>query len=802
MAAKREVEYPGPGESDDEQDPDLLRELTSTRPSALARKDDLLGPRDSDCRKWLEKRFSALARGFEDQCDRSNTLEEYWNCYNCERDDHSYYKGEAEIYVPIIHDAVKALVTRWSNQLMPNIGRYVEVIAADGQQPYEIVALANHYIKNAKFKANVLKPLIRNGIIEGQYNLYLDWQEITRSLVSRETHGRLTSGPAGAAPPAPGGTPPGSALPGGGPPPPHLGGSLGGGGLGNMMPTPAMPGLSREIIDIREEDVVLGRPVFEVLHDSDVLVLPPTADSVDEALEMGGMAVIVRRYSKEAFRQLADEEEFDLGEDADEDSAVFSVTPEMTGLTDVAKKLVRDVGIKSRGRHTILFEVWQKVPLDEDGAFDEDEGEFRLCRTWYALNREPLGLKRNPHWNDRCPLLSQPVEKLAGVFKGRSQLEAVRQLQYEANDAANERADVDHMAAMPIVLNKASEGNYPRLIAKGAIWDYVDTPPAILTFPDLSGRGTERVMSAQGLVFQSLSINAAMVPRSSGGKRNQAEVAQEQQIDLLTTAEEVDVLDGMLTEMVEFVIDMDHQYRDRELTIRQYGELGIQAEMLGIPPLQNREAYEFQWIGAMQMRMNVAMTQNGTAFLNVLRGMAQQLKEEGMALRLAPIFEQQCASIFGPTIARRVLRDMRHELSMDPEVENEMLGDGQMVPVHMFDEDQKHLAAHQQYKQRNGDIHGTAEVHLRQHMQQLAMKNMAQQQQMMQAGGAPGVPGGAGPGVAGTPRPGQAGAPPRVAGTPPGAIPMQPRAAVPMAGRIPQTRLPMAGAANVMPRRM
>ena len=65
------------------------------------------------------------------------------------------------------------------------------------------------------------------------------------------------------------------------------------------------------------------------------------------------------------------------------------------------------------------------------------------------------------------------------------------------------------MAAMPIVLNKASEGNYPRLIAKGAIWDYVDTPPAILTFPDLSGRGTERVMAAQQLIFQSLSINAA-----------------------------------------------------------------------------------------------------------------------------------------------------------------------------------------------------------------------------------------------------------------------------------------------------
>jgi hypothetical protein len=761
-----------------------LREISSTRPSVLTRKDDLLGEPNSECRKWLEKRFSAIARGFEEQCDRSNTLEEYWNCYNCERDDNSYYKGEAEIYVPIIHDAVKALTTRWSNQLMPNIGRYVEVTASDGQQPYEIVALVNHYIKQAKFKANVLKPLIRNGIIEGQYNLYLDWQEITRSLVSRETHGRLVEGPKPARP-GPRGMPPA--------PDP----------LGDLAPEGGP-----EIIDIREEDIVEGRPVFEVLHDSDVLVLPATADSIDEALEGGGMAVIVRRFSKEAFKILAVEEEFDFGEgedNHDEDGMpmVFSVTPEMTGLTDIAKKLVRDVGIKSRGRHAILFEVWQKVPLGDDGDFDED-GDMRLCRTWYSLHREAIGLKRNPHWNDRCPLLSQPVEKLAGVFKGRSQIESVRQLQYEANDAANERADVDHMAAMPIVLNKASEGNYPRLIAKGAIWDYVETPPAILTFPDLSGRGTERVMAGQGLVFQSLSVNPAMIAQSTGrggGKRNQAEVAMEQQVDLLTTAEEVDVLDGMLTEMVEFVVDMDHQYRDRDLVIRQYGELGIQAEMVGIPPLRNRSQYEFAWAGATQMRMNVAMTQNGTALINVLRGMQQQLKEEGMQLRLAPIFEYQVASVFGPTIARRVLRDLRHELSVDPEVENDMLREGHALPVSMFDNDQMHIAAHQRAMQRDGDIYGTLRIHLQEHIKQMTMRNMAQQQQMMQAGGAPGVPGGAASGVAGTPRPGQMGAPPRLAGTPPGAQPMPPRLGPKLPGRIPPTAMPAAGAANIMPRR-
>src|SRR5262249_8358050 len=142
--------------------------------------------------------------------------------------------------------------TRWGNQLMPQIGRYVECTPTDGQQPYEILALVNHYIKRAKFKTNVLKPLIRNGLVEGQYNLYQGWKTVTRSIVSRETHSEATDG-------------------------------------------------KGPMVDIREEEVVEGRPVFEVLHDADVLVLPATADSVEEALEDGGCPVIVRRFSKEAF---------------------------------------------------------------------------------------------------------------------------------------------------------------------------------------------------------------------------------------------------------------------------------------------------------------------------------------------------------------------------------------------------------------------------------------------------------------------------------------------------------------------
>jgi hypothetical protein len=741
-AVRQEPDEPGA----EEQDEDETREALTERPSERERKDDLL---DEAAKKWLTKRFDMVARGFEDQADRSNKLSDYWNTYNCERDENGYYNGEAEIYVPTIHDAVKAIGTRWGNQLMPQIGRYVECTPTDGQQPYEILALANHYIKRAKFKTNVLKPLIRNGIIEGQYNLYLGWQQLTRVIVSRETKGE----------------------------------SLGGG---------------PEIVDISEEEIIEGRPAFEVLHDADVLVIPQTADSIDEALEEGGMVVIVRRYSKEGFLKLVEDEDLDVEEEKDgELPLIFSVSPEMTGLQDQEKALARDVGIKTRGKHAILFEVWQKVPLDDRG-FDEDDGETLLCKTWYALNREPIGCKRNPHWNDRCPLLSEPVEKQAGVFKGKSQIEAVAQLQYESNDAANETADVDHMTAMPIVLDKAQEGNGTRIIAKGAFWRYTDQKPEILVMPSLHERGAMRVSNARQLIFQSLNVSPAMLPQQTGGshRRNQAEVAMEQQVDLLTTAEDVDVLDSLLCDAIEWVIDMDHQYRDRDLVVRQFGKLGVVASMVDVPPLRNRHQYNFMWVGAQQMRMNVAMQQQGTALINVARGLGDQLKQEGMQLRLGAILEYQFAATFGPDVARQTLVDMRHELSMNPETENKLLAEGHAMPVNMFDHDQMHLQAHSQAMQQGGDLHGTFFAHIQQHVQQMTMKAMAQQQQMMQQGGAPGVPGN--PGVAGTPRP----AGPRLAGTPPGARPTPPRAGPKMAGRIPATAMPAAGATNVMPRKM
>jgi hypothetical protein len=731
MAALPEPIDPGEAEQDNAE-PDLTE-----RPSQrLARSADLLGRSDSACRKWLRKRFDAIAKGFEDQGTRADNQDQWWNCYNCELDDSQFYNGNAEVYVPIIRDAINARTTRFSNQAFPQSGRYVDVTSTDGSTPYEIVALINYYIKAAQFKTSVVKPMLRNGDIEGQYNLLVGWETFDRQIVSRETRGVMVGG----------------------------------------IETDGAP---EEIVDIREEDVTEGRPVFTVLHDADVLILPATADSVEQALQIGGSVTIVWRWSKEKLKQMASAGEIEgkYGEDTD----LLVNAPTMAGLTDQAKKLARDVGIRVKGPHTIAFETWQMMPQNEKGAFKED-GAMRLCKTWYNLEREPIGAKRNPFWNDRCPLLSVPVEKMAGVVKGKSLVEPIAEIQYEANNAANERADVDHYSAMPIIRQSPQEGNPPLILAPAAVWSAGKGDIEFLTFPDMSARARARVQDATTIIFQSLGVNPAMLPQQSGGagkKRNQAEVAMEQQVDLLTTAEAVDVLDeGILTPAAEWMIDLDHQFRDRDLTIRMFGELGIRAEMETVKPLQNRHQYSFQWCGAQQARLNVAMQQQGTAFINILRGMRQDIEAEGLKLRIAPFLQRQALSIFGAVDGPLILEDPRHTLTIDPDVENEMLAEGHMVPIHPMDQDQEHLQKHQQAMQMGGDPSGTLRIHIAAHVQQMTMKNAAMMQKMLgqqtQPPGAPGVAGGAGPGVSGTPRPPVQGAQPagpRLIKGPPGQVP-------------------------------
>lgn len=691
----------------------------------LDRDRDLLGRSNSPVRKKLAEIRKAVREGFEYQRDRSDDIDDYWKIYDCVLSDMQTYNGNGSIFVPIVHDAVDALVTRIIGQLFPQFGHYVAAIAADGSTEKDLVAILDHYILETKFRSLIAEPLCRNGYIEGHLNLYVDWNEVRRVVVSRETHGPID--PLN----------------------------------GQEMPGP-------EMMDVTEEEIVEAMPGFQVVHDSDVWVWPSTADTLEDAFAMGGGVAIVRYWTKAKIEAMI--EEGAIREEEGE-ALIDNMRKVEDSGRDISKTLREDVGIRAKGTISTVWEVWTYLKLGSDGRYSS-KGRNRLCRLFLGPDDIDLGAKRNPYWNDRCPLLSIPLKKVAGVFKGASPVSYIDTIQYEANDAANEMADADHYGALPIVARDPEAGDGPMILNLAAIWDIDPNKVKFMEFPDLGPRGIRRIQMATQAIFQSLNVNPGMIPQQTGrpgAKRNQAEIALEQQVDILTSGQAANIqVEGIYIPVCGWMVDLDYQFRtDRDLQVRMWGEMGRKSMMQKVAPLQNRHGFTFIWRGAEQMKQSAAIQQMFTAGLNVFRGLAPQLKEEGVQLKFAPLVEQWIVNMIGPTLASLAIVDQTQSLTLDTELEVQMMLDGFQTDPHPLDNDQEKVQAFHQALTQTGDPHGTIRVRLQKQMTQMqqkaAARQMMQMQQQLQAGPQPG----GGPGM---PQPGAAPAGPRQLKPPPGAI--------------------------------
>lgn len=660
--------------------------------------------------------YKGVEKGYDDQINRTNEILSNWELYNSELTAKQFYNGNSKIFIPLVHDAVNARVIRFTNQLFPQSGKNVGVTTEDGVIPHALLALLNHYVKKTRLRTSIVPALIRNGDIEGQYTIYCNWRKTERSVVWRTTKA------------------------------PEL--------------EEGVEDPDEEIEDIEEEEIVHDCPTVEVISDADFLVLPATASSLEQALDEGGSVTIIRRWTQARIEKLIAADEID--EEQGKGLLKQMGDNPKDNKRDTAKEMVDAAGIKSdgRGKHALVYETWHKLFI---------EGKQRICRTYFAGRDQILSCRRNPFWADKLPIISEPVEKVAGSFKGRAKISMVADMQIQANDAINEAMDSAAYALMPIVMTDPEKN--PRvgsmILSLAAIWEADPNSTKFAKMPVLWKDGLEIVAFAKSQIFQTLTVNPSQLTQAAGKKKlNQAEIAQEQQVDVLTTADAATVMEeGVLSPMLARWVEMDHQFRDEDITVEQYGVMGVRAKMERIKPIQFNRRWQFEWMGVKGAR-NAQMLQQKIAGLNVLRGIPPQLYE-GHKLNLVPLITQMVEDMFGPELAPLIFEDMRSQLSQDPEQENELMLQGLDMPVHPLDNHQEHMQAHIRAMQEGGDASGALRVHLMKHQQMLAQATAAEAQK---AQGGVGAPGGAGPGVAGQPRPGAVPMAPRGGQAPPGAI--------------------------------
>jgi hypothetical protein len=292
------------------------------------------------------------------------------------------------------------------------------------------------------------------------------------------------------------------------------------------------------------------------------------------------------------------------------------------------------------------------------------------------------------------------------------------------------------------------------IMSLAAVWETSPNDTQFMQLPPLWKDALEIVATCKNEIFQSLSVNPSMITQGSGKqKKNQAEIAKEQDVDLLSTAAAVSVIEeGILTPMLARFLELDHQYRVDEMIVMSHGEMGQRAVLERIPPHQWDRAYSFKWFGveaarsAQQMQQQIAAT-------NVLRGIPPQ-QYPGYKLNLVPLISQMVENTFGPRLAPKIFEKIEDQLPVPAEQENMLLAQGFEIEVHEMDNDQQHLQAHMQLLQ-SGQSTGSPkkiQAHMMKHVQQL-QKKMAQMQMQQQGGpqggpqGQPGVPGGGGPWV-------------------------------------------------------
>lgn len=669
-----------------------------------------------EIRDALLELYSDIQTGFEDQSDRSDDIMDWWDLFNCKLSIKQTYAGNSKVFVPIVANAVNARKVRFTNQIFPQTGRNVECISSE-PQPNDLIALVEHYIRRTKLRTQVTPALMKNGDIEGQYSVYVSWQKTTRDVVFRAERPLKVDGE-------------------------------------------EVPGTEDD--EIVEETIERSAPHVEVLADADVLILPATADSIEDALAAGGSVTVIRRWSKSQIKKKIKDGEIDAaaGKTLVDNYDAFRTGGDKDG-EQKNKNMLDAAGIRQQDGRTFaqVYETWTLLTND---------GDRRIHRAYFGGEELILGCKRNPYWCDRVPVLSVPIDKVQGSAKGISKVKPCADMQYAANDAVNEGMDSAAYAMLPIIMTDPQKN--PRVgsmvLNLAAIWETSPKDTQFAQFPQLWEASFVVINACRTEIFQTLSVTPAMMPQSSSGgqKRNQAELATEAQVDILSVADAVTNLEeGIYTPLLQWFVDLDHQFRDKPMTVRQYGEMGVRANMETIKPVQMDKRYEFRWFGVEAAR-NAQQTQQQIATMNVLRGIPPQ-EYAPYKLNWRPFVSSLISDQFGARLGAAIFEDARSQLSQDPMLENKMLMEGFDIPAHPLDDDAQHLQMHQQLMQ-DGDPSGMIRLHMMKHVAQMAMKT---QQQVAQTGqGMPGIPGGEGPGgpqpapgVAGTPRIGAQPAGPR-----------------------------------------
>lgn len=639
----------------------------------------------------LDKLYSTVIQGYIDKKERNECTLRYWRIFNCELTTNQAYSGNSQIYLPIVRDCIEARVQRFVNTLFPENGRHVDITAYPADFPRAVVGLLDHYVRRAELRDKA-RQLLRNGEVEGQFSFYVDWTKTTRYITKKvEKHPEIDDG---------------------------------------------VYDPDDKFFDVEDEEVVSEFPNVHIINDNDLCVLPATTESIEHDADV----IVARRlfFTEEGLRNAGRDGLFS-NKAALPDAIAQIQSFDPANIRDTRKDNSESAGVRLKANKPeyVVFEVWKKFRIKRKG---DKKAKLRWCRIFFGGENICLGMTVNPNWNDRCPIISKARNKIDGTFWGKSPVDAVEQLQYMANDWINMAQDSGQYSLLPIVMTDPEKNpNYASMVLSlAAVWQTSPNDTKFVEFPQLWKDAIQFVAEARSQIVQAFGLNPSMISMGFlARQQTQAAIAQESLVAIANITDEVLTLeDSLFTPMLQFFFELDQQFRDEPLTIKVYGQPGIEAQMQKVPAFAWDDRYEFVWRGA-QVAKSQQQNQQMIAGINVLRQFP--VLPDGKQVDFGPILEAVVENIYGPRLGSRILIDKRDQLTIPQELENDIMAGGVGAPVHPMDNDAEHIQKTQMAIQQTGDPTGLLRVHLQAHMAQMQQKQMQMMQQAMaqQGGGGP-----------------------------------------------------------------
>src|SRR6185312_11697840 len=130
----------------------------------------------------------------EEKKDQSESIDEYWDIYNCVLGENQQYDGDAQVYEPIVHDAIEARRKRFTGMTFPSVGNNIEVISEQGNSPGETLAILQRHVRETDLRSAV-STLFLNGDVEGQWSIMPDWKRKERTITRKEKETIVDEGP-------------------------------------------------------------------------------------------------------------------------------------------------------------------------------------------------------------------------------------------------------------------------------------------------------------------------------------------------------------------------------------------------------------------------------------------------------------------------------------------------------------------------------------------------------------------------------------------------------------------------------